>query len=62
MRETKQFELDYAFQRKGKKYKDKYFNALNFLHGDIYAKEGKCHTSGEVRTDPVCDLVKTKWV
>jgi hypothetical protein len=30
----KQYEIDYAFQKKGKKYKDKYFKAHNLLFGD----------------------------
>ncbi len=57
-----QFEADYRFQRKGKKYKERYFNALNQLHGDDHATEGKCHTAREVRTDTICDLVEESGV
>jgi hypothetical protein len=44
--DVKQLEKDYAFQKKGKRYKTKYFGALKQLFGEI-EHDKDCQVSGE---------------
>lgn len=59
-------EKQYEWQRKGKKYKTKYFGALKELYGRA-AHDKECQvegsfTNGKTGTDNVCGVVKKNWV
>lgn len=56
-----QYEKDYQFQRKGKKYKVRYFSALQELFGEKNATDGEKEDEcciGKDRADTVCDVAK----
>jgi len=55
-----QLEKDYQWQKKGKKYKTKYFSALGELFGrEPHDKDCQRDlANGTARTDSVCDMVK----
>lgn len=57
-------EKNYAFQRKGKKYKTKYFSALKQLFGAIQNdKENQEQNSTRIaRTDTICIMAKKSGI
>lgn len=61
----REMEAQYAWQKKGKKYKAKYLSALGLLLGsnDAKEKEGtEPGTNGSGGTDPLCSMASEDGV
>jgi hypothetical protein len=56
-----QYELDYEFQKRSKKYKNRYFNSLDQLHvkDDIYGQQTTTKSVSQATNPRMADTSRT---